>query len=47
VLALAVATKPDFIVTGDRDLLTLQAYDGFPIIEPVKAIQIIENLQEN
>lgn len=34
VLAAAAAAAVDFIVTGDKDLLTLRAYEGIPILSP-------------
>jgi putative PIN family toxin of toxin-antitoxin system len=34
VLALAVATSADCIVTGDKDLLDLAEYRGLPIVNP-------------
>jgi uncharacterized protein len=38
VLALAVATRADLIVTGDHDLLSLGSYRGIPILDPGEAI---------
>ncbi len=34
VLSLAVASKADYIVTGDKDLLVLKKYGGIPILSP-------------
>jgi putative PIN family toxin of toxin-antitoxin system len=34
VLSLAVASKADYIVTGDKDLLVLKKYEGIPILSP-------------
>jgi predicted nucleic acid-binding protein len=42
VLALAAAARPDLIVTGDKDLLVLDAYAGIPIVSPAEAIARIE-----
>jgi len=38
VLALARAALPDFIVSGDKDLLTLGNYAGIEIIKPADAL---------
>ena len=38
VLALAAASQPDLIITGDADLLTLGSHAGIPIIDPAEAI---------
>ena len=38
VLALAVASQADLIITGDADLLTLGSHAGIPIIDPAEAI---------
>lgn len=42
VLALAVAANVDFIVSGDRDLLTLKSFQGIAILTPAEALQRIE-----
>ena len=34
ILGLAVATKADYIVTGDKDLLVLKSFQGIPILNP-------------
>ncbi len=34
VLACARTARVDYLVTGDRDLLTLRSFDGIPIIPP-------------
>jgi putative PIN family toxin of toxin-antitoxin system len=34
VLGLAVASKADYIVTGDKDLLVLKSFQGIPILNP-------------
>ena len=41
VLACALATHVDFIVSGDKDLLVLKAFDGTHIITAAQAIQAI------
>jgi putative PIN family toxin of toxin-antitoxin system len=38
VLALAVASQPDLIVSGDADLLTLRTHAGIPIVSPAEAL---------
>ena len=38
VLALAVASQADLIITGDADLFELGTYAGIPIINPAEAI---------
>lgn len=45
VLALAAATQPDFIVSGDTDLLVLQAYAGIPILNPAQMLTVIAETQ--
>lgn len=42
VLAAAVASRADFIVSGDADLLTLVAYRGIPIVDASKAIVLLD-----
>lgn len=34
ILGLAVATKADYIVTGDKDLLILKSFEDIPILNP-------------
>jgi putative PIN family toxin of toxin-antitoxin system len=38
VLALAVASQADLIVSGDADLLTLGTHAGIPIVDPATAL---------
>jgi len=38
VLALAVASQPDLIVSGDADLFTLRIHAGIPIVTPAEAL---------
>jgi putative PIN family toxin of toxin-antitoxin system len=38
VLALAVASQADLIVSGDADLLTLGAYAGIAIVDAAQAL---------
>ncbi len=42
VLALGVAASVDFIVSGDRDLLTLKSFQGIAILTPAEALQRID-----
>lgn len=42
VLALAFATKVELIVSGDKDLLVMQRFEGIPILAPAEAIALIE-----
>lgn len=41
VLACALASRADLIVTGDKDLLVLKAFNGTPIMTAAQAIQVI------
>lgn len=43
VLALALVAKVDWIVSGDDDLLVLQAFEGIAIITPAQALLRIGN----
>lgn len=45
VLALALAAQVDFIVSGDSDLLDLQAFESIPIVTPAAAMRRIEALK--
>jgi len=38
VLALAIAAQVDLIISGDDDLLVLQAFEGIPIVNPAQAL---------
>jgi putative PIN family toxin of toxin-antitoxin system len=40
VLALAVASQADLIVSGDRDLLALRQFKGVRIVSPAEAIKL-------
>lgn len=40
VLALARTARVDLIVSGDADLLVLEAFDGMPIMDVARALQI-------
>lgn len=42
VLAAALAARADLIVTGDDDLLTLNAYQDIPIVTAAKAMRRLE-----
>ena len=39
VLACAVASGADIIVTGDKDLLALKMFEGIPILKPREALE--------
>lgn len=39
VLACAKAAKANLIVSGDQDLLVLQAFEGIPIVTAVQALE--------
>jgi putative PIN family toxin of toxin-antitoxin system len=41
VLALAVCAQVDLIVSGDEDLLSLDSYQGIPIVLPAQALRLI------
>jgi predicted nucleic acid-binding protein len=41
VLAWALAAQADLIVSGDSDLLNLQAYQGIPIVGAAEALKRI------
>jgi putative PIN family toxin of toxin-antitoxin system len=41
VLALALASQAEVIISGDDDLLALKFFQGIPIVDPVKALQLI------
>jgi putative PIN family toxin of toxin-antitoxin system len=42
VLALALAAQVDLVVSGDNDLLDLQAFESIPIVTPAEALRRIE-----
>lgn len=42
VLALALAAKVDFIVSGDKDLLDLQVFESIPVVTPAAALLWID-----
>jgi len=42
ILGLAVATKAEYIVTGDKDLLILKSFQGIPVINPRSFSDILE-----
>ena len=41
VLACALAAKADYIVSGDRDLLTLKTFRELPIVTAAEAVRIV------
>lgn len=44
VLAIAIAGRADYIVSGDRHLLDLREYKGVPIITATRFLNLLENL---
>ncbi|MBK9132775.1 MAG: putative toxin-antitoxin system toxin component, PIN family [Betaproteobacteria bacterium] len=42
VLALAIAAKVELIVSGDNDLLSMNSFEGIPILAPAEAVGLIE-----
>jgi predicted nucleic acid-binding protein len=44
VLAVAAAAKSEPIVTGDKDLLTLNTYRGIPILSPRQLVERLDQL---
>ena len=44
VLEAAVAGNADYIVSGDRDLLSLESYDGIAIVSAAKFIAILSEV---
>jgi predicted nucleic acid-binding protein len=43
VLACAVAAEADYIVSGDRDLLSLGSFRGIPIVTPAEMTGLLES----
>jgi uncharacterized protein len=39
VLALAIASQADLVISGDDDLLSLGSFEGIPILTPTQALQ--------
>ena len=46
VLSLAVASKADYIVTGDKDLLVLKKFEGIPILNPRSFSSILHETEQ-
>jgi putative PIN family toxin of toxin-antitoxin system len=42
VLACAISSNSDFVVTGDKDLLDVKEYRGIPILMPKDFLDVIE-----
>jgi putative PIN family toxin of toxin-antitoxin system len=42
VLAVAAAAEAEASVTGDKDLLTLEACDGIPILSPRRLVELLD-----
>jgi putative PIN family toxin of toxin-antitoxin system len=45
-LECAVEGSANFIVSGDRDLLTIQSYEGIAIVQPSAFLQHIDSLDQ-
>ena len=45
VLALALASQADMLISGDEDLLSLKSFQGIPILSPAKALLEIAKSQ--
>jgi len=43
ILACAVGGKADMIVSGDKDLRALNAYEGIPIVTPAQFLDILKS----
>ena len=41
VLACAIAANAQFIISGDRDLLSLKTFRGIPVVTTAEALRII------
>lgn len=41
IIAYAVSGRADVIVSGDRDLLRLKAYEGIPIVRPMDFVRMV------
>lgn len=41
VLALALAAQADLVISGDDDLLSLNPFEGIPILMPAQALQTV------
>lgn len=46
VLEAAVAGQSDFVVSGDKDLLSLSQYEGIPIVTPARMLAVLHELAE-
>ncbi|MFN0094325.1 MAG: putative toxin-antitoxin system toxin component, PIN family [Dehalococcoidia bacterium] len=42
VLEAAVAGAVDYVVTGDKDLLVLGAFEGIPIVDPATFLAVLD-----
>lgn len=40
-LECAVDGRADFVVSGDGDLLSLESFDGIPIVKPRRFVEIV------
>ena len=46
ILGLAVVSDADYIVTGDKDLLVLESFQGIPILSPRSFSDILHSREE-
>jgi uncharacterized protein len=46
ILGLAIASNADYIVTGDKDLLTLEKYTAIPILSPRSFSNVIHRKEK-
>ncbi|MPZ50765.1 MAG: putative toxin-antitoxin system toxin component, PIN family [Dehalococcoidia bacterium] len=46
ILEAAIAGEADYIVSGDKDLLVLESYDGVPIVTPTQFLVILATLSD-
>jgi putative PIN family toxin of toxin-antitoxin system len=46
ILGLAVVSDADYIVTGDKDLLVLESFQGIPILNPRSFSDILHSREE-
>lgn len=44
VLACAISAKADYIVSGDKDLLVLKAFEGIPIVTAAQALEVLQTV---
>jgi uncharacterized protein len=47
IIALAVQSAADYIITGDEDLLVLKKYKNIPIVQPRQFWEIVKNTERS